>query len=59
MKNYKELILLVVFIVITYCYYPSNENEKAVEPENKITSISNDYAQAYDYCIKIRTNGNK
>ena len=55
MKNYKELLMLIVFLIVTYCYYPVGDKKRPVK-ELK-TKISNDYAQAYDYCIKIRLNG--
>jgi len=55
MKEYRTLLMLIGFLVITYCYYPLGDKKEPVE-ELK-TTISNDYAQAYDYCIKIRKHG--
>ena len=50
MEKYKELAMLIVFLAITFYYYDNGKDIK------KVTTISNDYAQAYDYCIKIRLN---
>ena len=52
MKNFKELILLIIFTVITYCYYPK-ANKEIISKKTE-TSIINDYAQAYMYCMELR-----
>jgi len=59
MKEYRTLLMLIGFLVITYCYYPLGDKKEPVkEPVEELkTTINNDYAQAYDYCIKIRKHG--
>ena len=54
MEKYKELAMLIVFLAITFYYYDNGKDIKKIKV--KETTISNDYAQAYDYCIKIRLN---
>ena len=48
MEKYKELAMLIVFLAITFYYYDNGKDIK------KVTTISNDYAQAYMYCMELR-----
>ena len=53
----KDMFFGTVLLIITFFYFSTKECKKVSKEINKEILISNDYAQAYDYCIRIRQNG--
>jgi len=53
MKNKSLVLAIFVFTTLSIVFKKEPENIKT----EKVQTISNDYAMAYSYCLKIRYNG--